>query len=95
MDIDYSIEVLYLSFKNLTTLPDLTKYINLKVLKCSRNKLTSLNNLPPGLQNLDCSDNEIRRLDNLPPGLKILYCHFHFNEITTLDNLPPELKVLN
>jgi len=38
------------------------------------NKITSLDNLPPGLQILYCSNNKITSLDNLPPGLLELYC---------------------
>ena len=74
MDIDYSIEVLDLCNKNLTVLPDLSKYTKLKVLKCFGNQLTSLDNLPPGLTILYCWNNKLMDLDNLPPGLKELYC---------------------
>ena len=90
--LDYTIEELDLSNKNLTVLPDLSKYINLKVLKCNDNKITNLDNLPPGLLELKCLNNKITNLDNLPPGLTILYCWN--NNLTSLDNLPPGLKQL-
>ena len=93
MDIDYSIEVLDLSNKNLTVLPDLSKYTKLKVLKCFGNQLTSLDNLPPGLLELYCGYNEITSLNNLPPRLQKLDCSY--NKITSLDNLPPGLQILN
>ena len=92
MNIDYSIEELDLSKQNLTILPDLSKYTKLKVLNCSCNELTRLDNLPPGLKELYCSRNNLTSLDNLPPGLKELACWN--NKITSLDNLPPELKKL-
>ena len=72
MDIDYTIEELDLSNKNLTSLPDLSKYTKLKVLYCECNEIISLDNLPPGLQKLNCGDNQITSLDNLPPGLQII-----------------------
>jgi len=70
MDMDYSIEELDLSYKNITILPDLSKYTKLKVLKCFGNQLTSLDNLPSGLLELDCIYNNIKSLNNLPPGIK-------------------------
>ena len=61
MEIDYSRIKLDLYSKNLTKLPDdITKYINLIELNCSNNKITSLDNLPPGLQKLDCINNPLQ-----------------------------------
>ena len=90
---DYSMEELDLYHKKLTILPDLTKYINLKILKCNDNQITSLDNLPSGLLELYCGDNQIISLDNLPSGLQKLHCYY--NKLKSLDNLPPELKILN
>ena len=92
MYIDYTIEELNLNYKNLTILPDLSKYTNFKVLYYSYNQLTSLNNLPPGLLELYCQSNNITSLDNLPPGLQILECWC--NKITSLDYLPSGLNNL-
>jgi Leucine-rich repeat (LRR) protein len=39
--------------KNITSLPDLTRFKKLKLLDCSHNQLTSLTNLPEKLQILD------------------------------------------
>ena len=49
-----NITELDLSNKGLVELPDLSKYTNLKNLNCSNNKITTLDNLPPGLKELDC-----------------------------------------
>ena len=92
MDMDYTIEELNLSYKDLLILPDLSKYTKLKILKCSNNQITRLDNLPLGLLELRCSDNQITSLDNLHPGLIKLYCGS--NQITSLDNLPLGLKGL-
>jgi len=53
-----SINELNLSDKNLTILPDLSKYTKLKVLDCSNNKIKSLDNLPSKLKELYCSNDE-------------------------------------
>ena len=55
-------------------LPDLTKYINLKVLNCSNNELTELPNLPNTLIELICSNNKLTELTNLPNTLIKLNC---------------------
>jgi hypothetical protein len=73
---DYSTVIeLDLSNQELTELPDLILYTNLKILKCNYNKLTNLDNLPPTLTELHCFNNAITNLDNLPPSLQILYCN--------------------
>ena len=91
---DYSITELNISYQGLVNLPDdIDKYTNLKILDCSENKLTSLDNLPQTLKNLYCGYNEITSLDNLPPTLEILICVC--NKITSLDNLPPSLEYLS
>lgn len=46
---DYTIEILNLSHKEMTVLPDLSLYKNIKILNCSFNKLINLDNLPSGL----------------------------------------------
>ena len=51
---------LNISNKSLTQLPDdIGKYTNLKVLYCWANQITSLDNLPPNLQELDCDCNPL------------------------------------
>ena len=66
---DYSVEELNLNNKELSELPDLSLYTNLKKLNCGSNKLTSLDNLPNGLKELNCHYNQITQLDNVPIGL--------------------------
>ena len=45
---NYTLDTVFIdySFLKMYKLPDLTKYINLKVLYCNNNKLTELTNLP-------------------------------------------------
>jgi len=89
---DYTIEWLNLSKQNLTVLPDLSLYTKLKTLYCEKNKLTSLDNLPPNLQTLVCSFNQLTSLDNLPPNLQYLHCEN--NELTSIEHLPITLQRL-
>ena len=59
-----------ISFKDITSLPDLTRFTNLKKLYCYNNQLTSLPDLPPNLQILNCSNNKLTSLPDLPPNLE-------------------------
>ena len=88
---DYeSLTTLDISNKKLKELPSwVSECKKLEILDCSRNNISSLDNLPPGLKELDCSCNQITSLDNLQLRLKVLYCCG--NQITSLDYLPPEL----
>ena len=87
---DYSkVVTLDLSYKKLKKLPDLSKYINLKILDCRDNQIKHLKNLPSKLKVLYCSNNQITNLDNLPSTLTHLYCSG--NQITTLPILPETL----
>ena len=91
---DYSvITELDLYDQELTELPDLSKYTNLKKLYCHYNKLTNLDNLPSTLTYLDCSHNELNSLNNLSPALLELHCSY--NQLTILYNLPYGLTYLN
>ena len=68
------ISTLNISSKNITSLPDLTRFKNLKILYCSYNELTSLPTLPQNLQYLKCSYNKLTLLPTLSQNLKKLYC---------------------
>jgi len=62
-----NITELDLSNKGLTKLPDLSIYSNLKILNCSYNQITSLDNLPLTLTELYCSNNPL--IYNFKPTL--------------------------
>jgi Leucine-rich repeat (LRR) protein len=85
--------VVYLVDKNLTTLPDLTRFYNLQELYCNYNQLTSLAVLPATLKILSCNYNQLTTLPMLPPNLKKLYCSV--NQLTSLPVLPNTLCVLH
>jgi Leucine-rich repeat (LRR) protein len=81
------------SNKNIKSLPDLSRFKNLKQLYCSDNELTSLPNLPQNLETLSCSDNKLTSLPTLPQNLEVLHCYS--NKLTSLPNLPQNLKQLS
>ena len=83
---------LNLSDRNLTKLPDLSEYINLKELYCGYNNLTSLPELPESLEYLYCSYNNLTSLSKLPNSLRLLYCKN--NNLTSLPELPKSLTTL-
>ena len=87
---DLNITELDLSNKGLTECPDLSRYTKLIKLDISRNKLSHLDNLHPGLLELDCSDNKLTHLNNLPYGLQELYCIYNplkYEFKPTLENI--------
>jgi Leucine-rich repeat (LRR) protein len=86
------ISELDISDRGIKSLPDLTRFKNLKILDCSYNQLTSLPTLPQNLQKLYCSDNQLTYLPTLPQNLEVLQCFK--NELTSLPTLPQKLKIL-
>jgi Leucine-rich repeat (LRR) protein len=81
---------LNLSGGKLIELPEwINKCVNLQILDCSDNQLTSLlNSLPTSLQKLDCSDNQLILLpESLPTSLQYLYCSN--NQLTSLPEIFP------
>jgi hypothetical protein len=85
-------EKINISNKNLTYLPSLERFYQLKELNCSWNKLTKLPNLPYTLEILDCSDNLILKIPYLSNKLKELNCSN--NKLTNIPNLPNTLQKL-
>lgn len=81
-----NIEKINLINRNLTELPDLTRFKNLKELYCSKNKLTFLPKIDT-LEILDCSINQLNTIPILD-NLKVLQC-YHNNLVTIplLNNL--------
>jgi Leucine-rich repeat (LRR) protein len=79
--------------KNLTNLPDLTRFKKLEILRCDNNRLTSLPPLPNNLQKLYCYCNQLKSLPILPNNLQILNCIK--NKLSLLPELPNNLQKLS
>lgn len=78
------------SFKNITFIPDLTRFTNLRELSCSHNNLKHLPKLPDSIILLNCGNNELKSLPSvLPSKLKYLLCNN--NKLTHLPTLPNTL----
>ncbi len=90
-DID-RIEEIDVFGKNITQLPDLSKFQNMKTLNISYNNLTELPNLPNRLVTLRCNKNQLSQLPRLPSTLESLSC-FH-NQLSVLPDLPDGLTEL-
>ena len=90
--IPLNIESLDISRLELTTLPDLSRFTNLKTLNCSHNKLTSLFPLNPFLKTLHCEFNNLISLPLLNNSLHYLYCSD--NQLTSLPPLNDSLQYL-
>ena len=81
--------------RNITSLPDLTRFKNLKELYCSANQLSSLpTTLPQTLEILFCSDNKLTYLPNLTRLENLVKLECCNNELTSLPTLPQNLKEL-
>jgi Leucine-rich repeat (LRR) protein len=87
-----NIPTIDISVEGIKSLPDLTRFKNLKKLICSHNQLTSLPTLPQNLQILICDNNQLTSLPTLPQNIEKLYCYN--NKLTSLPTLPQNLKVL-
>lgn len=81
-------EYLYCEGRKLKNI-DLLCHENIKVINCNYNKITKLDDLPIGLEELYCECNKLKSLNNLPKGLKILCCRN--NDINELLHLPLSL----
>ena len=79
---------------NIKSIPKwINECVNLRILDCSDNQITKIENLPHNLQKFECDNNRITKIENLPPNLQKLYC-FN-NQITKIENLPPDLQKLD
>jgi Leucine-rich repeat (LRR) protein len=91
---DIPMNVVKLSFTNLKlrVLPDLSRFRHLRVLYCSHNRLTNIDNLPDNIEYIFCSNNRITCINNLPFWLAGLFCNN--NRIRYIKELPPYLMRL-
>ncbi len=82
-----------IEYRNLSQLPDLSRFTSLQELRCGHNNLMEIPSLPYTLIRLYCSFNKLTRLPSLPPNLESLSCNN--NEITHLPRLPDNLEILS
>jgi Leucine-rich repeat (LRR) protein len=94
---DDDIEILSIARQNLTELPDLRRFNNLKDLEIVNNNITGIldvtSKVTDNLIRLSCFNNQIIEIKNLPSKLERLDCSQ--NLLSNLYNLPPNLKYLN
>ena len=88
-----NVEIINLSNKNLTFLPNLSRFNNLRQLYIDYNRLKKIHSLPSTLELLSCHNNKLSRLPSLPLNLKILTCTN--NVLKSLPKLPINLKILH
>jgi len=86
-------ECIYLNKRNLTFIPSLERFKNLRVLNCSNNKLRFLPSLNENLRVLNCSNNLLSSLPSLNEKLERLDCEY--NELSSLPCLNENLRELN
>ena len=89
-DDTYSIDV---NSRQLTYLPDLSRFHNLQYLSCSNNYLTTLPLLNTKLRVLKCNNNHLTSLPPLNQNLESLYCYK--NQLTVLPGLNENLDILD
>jgi Leucine-rich repeat (LRR) protein len=87
------VKIIDLSDKQLTFIPSLEKFWNLRIFYCCNNQLTSLPKLPAILKNLYCRHNRLTSFPQLPATLKLLYCSH--NQFSCLPLLPATLVSLD
>lgn len=89
-----SVRLQYLDCSN-NNLERLKNYmpINLKVLICHNNSLSSIGNLNNCIRKIDCSHNNLPVLPYLPKSLYELSCNN--NNLRNLTNIPHNLRLLN
>jgi hypothetical protein len=83
----YTIDV---SNKNLTYLPDISRFKNLQDMDCSYNQLTALPVLPRNLKWLFCGNNKLTSLPILPENLEEIDCSD--NQLRYLPVLPTKIR---
>ena len=86
------IKTIDISAKNITYLPSLKRFRNLKKLYCDHNELTKLPELNSSLIKLSCYNNKLTRLPELNNSLEELSCEH--NLLTQLPKLNNSMKSL-
>jgi Leucine-rich repeat (LRR) protein len=81
INIKKQVKYLFINDNELKTIPDLSDFINLKVLDISCNKITKIGKIPDTIIELNCNMNKIEDLPNIK-SLKKLDCSY--NNIVTL-----------
>ena len=81
-----------ISNKELTVIPDLSRFTKLEQLYCCHNRLTLLPTLNENLKVLNCSNNKLTYLPPLNEKIKILHCNN--NRLTSLPIFNENLKIL-
>jgi Leucine-rich repeat (LRR) protein len=84
--------VLYLDYGSISDLTGLQYFVNLQILYCRNNQLTTLPVLSEKLTYLDCSNNQISSIPSLSDSLNTFICSNNY--LTGLPSLPNNLKVL-
>lgn len=87
---------------NIKYLPDLSRFKNLQILKCSCNSLTSFPTLPQNIKELICYNNELNSFPNLSKKklerLEFYHNHNHIYEIVddnSMIQIKKNIQILN
>jgi uncharacterized repeat protein (TIGR01451 family) len=83
---------LWINNSSLSDLSGIEYFVNLNVLYCANNQLTTLPTLSENLTYLDCSNNQISNLPFLSDSLSTLICNNNY--LSGFPNLPNNLTVL-
>lgn len=59
-------EFLYFGIQNIENINGIEAFTNLKEFDCSYNQITTIQNLPEGLEYLVCNDNQITNIAHIP-----------------------------
>ena len=86
------ITILDLSYKELTELPDISRFTELTEFYCYNNYLTTIPPLNPRIRVVYCHNNRLTSLPPFNPGLEIVFCCN--NRLTSLPPFNPELRVV-
>jgi Leucine-rich repeat (LRR) protein len=91
--LDENVVEIDISNQCLTEIPDLSRFKQIKILKCNHNLLTGLPPLNETLKTLICFNNRLTLLPPLNHNLQYLWCSN--NKLTSLPTLNYNLKILS